>query len=65
MWAPGGHPGFWKGKDMSKLTIVIALLAAVVATFGQLNHPSNPLPTGGILVQTTPEWPLPFCPPDC
>lgn len=52
---------------MKKITIAIALLAAALATAGQLRHPSNPLTVSGTVISTTSayEWPAPPCPPAC
>jgi hypothetical protein len=68
MRAPGNIPGFERKpmKNMKKLTIVVALLVAALATAGQMRHPSNPLTAGGTLLQTSAsDLPIPICPPAC
>jgi hypothetical protein len=51
---------------MKKLTIILALAVAALATAGRLSHPNNPQTTQGMALSTTPGiWPLPVCPPDC
>jgi hypothetical protein len=51
---------------MKKLTIILALAVAALATAGMAKHPSNPLTMAGQKVPTASgEWPIPTCPPDC
>jgi hypothetical protein len=50
---------------MKKVYIALALLAAFVATAGQLRHPANPLTGAGKAMLTQKDLPFPICPPDC
>ena len=50
---------------MKKLTIILALAVAALATAGMTRHPSNPLTVAGKALPTTAAWPAPVCPPNC
>jgi len=47
---------------MKKLTILLALAVAALATAGMVRNPGNPLTLAG---DKTREWPTPTCPPSC
>jgi len=50
---------------MKKLTIIIALAVAAIATAGQLMHPLNPLTVAGKAISVEGSIPFPVCPPSC
>lgn len=51
---------------MKKLTIVLALAAAALATAGMRRHPANPLTVASQKISVAPqEFPYPVCPPSC
>jgi hypothetical protein len=50
---------------MKKLTIIVALAAAALATAGMSRHPGNPLTMAGKAVAPPSSIPFPPCPPDC
>lgn len=51
---------------MTKLTLILALAVAAIATAGMKMHPNNPLTTQGMKISTKQsEWPIPTCPPSC
>jgi hypothetical protein len=51
---------------MKKLTFIVALAVAALATVGMKRHPGNPQMTQAkVLPSPTKAWPLPICPPNC
>lgn len=50
---------------MKKLTIVLALAVAAVATAGMMTHSQNPLLVNGKALTMPHEFPYPPCPPAC
>lgn len=50
---------------MKKLTLILALAVAAIATAGQFRHPANPLTMADHQVPVNPDFPFPACPPAC